>query len=173
MGADNPKEDALKKDLAKFQGTWKLVSVEVDGEKRPDEGFSNYTAVITGDQWTISEGGKITSKVAFILDPTKKPKTIDLVDLKTKNRIRGIYSFADDTLTIYGRAPEVGDRPTGFGTQRDSGAVQFIYQRVKPSEQSDGFANELAKPLRPLKAVSMEHSAKRAEEAPHVKEDHR
>jgi uncharacterized protein (TIGR03067 family) len=116
-------------------------------EKQPDEDFSRCTAVITDDKWTISEGGKITARVAFILDPTKKPRTIDLVDLKTKSCIGGIYSFTGDTLTICGRSPDAGGRPTEFGTQRDSGLVQFVWKRAKPADQADSFIKETAQAL--------------------------
>ncbi len=133
LAADNPKEDGVKKEMAKFQGTWKFVSVEVDGNKTPYKGF---TVVLKGDQWTVCEGGRCAAKVTFKLDPTKKPKTIDLVDLDVEKErlIRGIYSLEGDTLMVcYHRDPEKeGDRPTEFATKPDSGLVLFLLKREIP-----------------------------------------
>lgn len=132
MAADEPKDDAIKKETATFRGPWKFVSMEVEGKKKPDEDFNKYTVVLKGDQWTVSKGDKIAARVTFKLDPAKEPKTIDLVDTDKKRLIRGIYSFKGDTLTICDRGAEKGERPTEFGTKPDSGFVQFVLKRVKP-----------------------------------------
>src|SRR6516162_9782879 len=114
IGADDPETGAIKKEMSKFQGTWSFVSMEVEGMKYPDNHVSMYTLVLTGDQWTFSDGKKSAAKLTFQLDPTKKPKTIDLVDMDVdkKRYIRGIYSLEGDILTVcYNRDPKKeGDR---------------------------------------------------------------
>jgi uncharacterized protein (TIGR03067 family) len=131
LAADDPKQDDVKKEMAQFQGTWECVSVEVDGKKTPYKGF---TVVLKGDQWTVCEGGRCAAKVTFELKPTKKPKTIDLVDtdVEKKRVIRGIYSLEGDTLTVCYRESEKGDRPTEFATAPDSGLVLLVLKREKP-----------------------------------------
>src|SRR5437870_3655943 len=46
IGADAPKDDAAKKELEKFQGTWQLVSAETDGKTTPDEQVKKTRIVI-------------------------------------------------------------------------------------------------------------------------------
>lgn len=130
--ADDPKEGVVKKEMEKFQGSWKFVSMEVDGKKKPDEDINKYTVVLKGDQWTVSEGDKVAAKVTFKPDPATKPKSIDLVDVEKKRLIRGIYFFEGDMLTVCDRGSEKGDRPSKFGTKLDSGFVLFVLKRVKP-----------------------------------------
>jgi uncharacterized protein (TIGR03067 family) len=132
IGADDPKADAIKKETAKLQGTWKFVSMEVEVNKKPGGHFNRYTVVLKRDQWTVFEGNKIAAQVTFKLDPTKKPKTIDLVDVQKKRLIRGIYSLEGDTLKVWDRGSEKGDRPTGFATKSELGIVMFVLKRAKP-----------------------------------------
>jgi uncharacterized protein (TIGR03067 family) len=164
LAADAPKKDATKKEMAKFQGTWTFVSMEVNGKQQPSEDFNKYTVVLKDDQWTVSEGDKIAAKVTFKPDPTKKPKTIDLVDVEKKRLIRGIYSFERDTLTVCDRGAEKGDRPTEFGTKPDSGVVLFVLKRAKPSEPNGAAKKELAKFQGNWKFVSMEVNGKKSSE---------
>lgn len=165
MAGDDLKDDAVKKEMAKFQGTWKFVSMEVDGKQKPDEDFKKYTVVLQGDQWTVSEGDKIVAKVTFKLDPTKKPKMIDLIDVEKKRLIRGIYSFEGETLTVCDRGSEKGERPTAFATKPDSGFVLFVLKRDKPSDpKDDAGKKELAKFQDDWKFVSMEVNGKQSSE---------
>jgi uncharacterized protein (TIGR03067 family) len=131
LAADDPQQDGVKKEMAKFQGTWKFISMEVDGTKTPYKGL---TVVLKGDQWTVCEGDRCAAKVTFELNPTKKPQTIDLVDVdvEKKRLIRGIYSLEGETLTVCYRNSEKGHRPTEFATKPDSGLVLFVLKRQKP-----------------------------------------
>ena len=135
IGADDPDADTIKKEMAKFQGTWRFVSMQVEGMNYRDTHVSKLTLVLKGDQWTFSDGKKSAAKLTFELDPTKKPKTIDLVDMDVdkKRYIRGIYSLEGDILTVcYNRDPKKeGDRPAKFATKPDTGFVLFVLKRQK------------------------------------------
>ncbi len=135
LAADDPKKDATKKEMAKFQGTWKFVSMEVNGRQSSKEEFGRFRVVFQGHKWTVDDGDKIAAQVTFKVDPTKKPKTIDLtstVDHDKGRLIRGIYTLEGDKLTVCDRGEEKGDRPTEFATKPDSGLVLVVLKRVKP-----------------------------------------
>ncbi len=108
------------------------MSLEVQGEQKPDTDFKKYSVVFNGDQWTVSEGDKIAAQTFFRVDPTKTPKTIDIVDIDKGRIIRGIYALKGDTLTICDRGAEKGGRPTEFATKPNSGFVLIVLNRVKP-----------------------------------------
>jgi RNA polymerase sigma-70 factor (ECF subfamily) len=125
----------LRHDLALFQGTWRRVSSEVDGRKvypdpnqpAPDKSQVP-TVVFKGDGWyEFEKDGKTLRKNHVIkLDPTSRPKTIDLYLLDDNGKpdartpIPGIYKIEGDVLTLclmIGWGPE--DRPKEFATRRD------------------------------------------------------
>jgi uncharacterized protein (TIGR03067 family) len=165
LAANDPKEDVAKKEMTKFQGTWRFVSMEVQGDKKSDPGFKN-TAVLKGDQWTVSAGDRIIAQTIFRLDPTKTPKTIDLIDIDKGRIIRGIYSLEGDTLTVCDRGAEKGKRPTEFATQPDSGLVLVVLQRTKPGapRDQDGIAKEMTKFQGTWRFISLERDQKPEEE---------
>src|SRR5260370_5960328 len=75
-GADS-KKDAIKNDLERLEGGWTIVSMEVKGQKSPDEDLKQWRLTIKGDQWTLTHA-RGTDKATMRIDPTKDPKTIDL-----------------------------------------------------------------------------------------------
>src|SRR5438445_759638 len=93
LAADGLNEDAVKKELERFQGTWQLISAETNGKKTPDEIVTKIKVVIKGNKHTVYFGDKSLAKdIPFKIDPTKNPRTVDdtLVDGKM---IHGIYEL--------------------------------------------------------------------------------
>jgi uncharacterized protein (TIGR03067 family) len=123
------KADAIKKELAKFQGTWQLVSSETDGQKAPEEQLKQIKVVIKGNQHSVYFGDKLLAEnVRFDIDPTKKPKTTDDT-LPDGRMIHGIYELDGDTLRscVAGIGKE---RPTEFTTKAGSGHTLRVFRRV-------------------------------------------
>ena len=127
-----PLEDVAEAERAKFQGNWRFVSIENQGERTPDTAFKKQSVVFKGDQWTVSEDHRIAAQTFFRVDPTKTPKTIDIVDIDKGRITRGIYALKGDTLTICDRGAGRGGRPTEFSTKPGSGFVLIVLNRVKP-----------------------------------------
>src|SRR2546422_521555 len=70
--------DSIRKDKAAMQGVWKVIASEQDGEKVPADDIKDLFLIFKGDAILIREAGKAEEKFSFLLDPTKKPKEIDL-----------------------------------------------------------------------------------------------
>lgn len=124
VGAD---DDQAKKDLESMQGNWKLVSLEIEGKKqdKPQPG----SMTIKGNKLTHpGEGGKV-EEGTFTLDPTKKPKAMDMKSSSTTGKemsISAIYSIEGDTLKLcLGKK----DRPTEFKAAKDN--VLLVFERDK------------------------------------------
>jgi uncharacterized protein (TIGR03067 family) len=124
-------EDAVKKELARFQGTWQLVSAETDGKKLPEEQAKMIRVVIQGNKHTVYFGKKaVVHGVRFTIDPSKKPKEVEDT-LKDGKKILGIYELNGDTLTSC-VAPVGKARPKEFTGRAGSGWTLRVFKRVRP-----------------------------------------
>src|SRR6266852_5961148 len=79
LAAGDAKGEAIKKDRKKFEGTWEVVSLGVDGNKAGEEDAKKITVINEADgKWTIEAEGKVVARGTSVIDPMKKPKTVDL-----------------------------------------------------------------------------------------------
>src|ERR1700730_15039817 len=74
VAADDPRDE-----LKKLEGTYTLVSGEKDNQKLPEQTIKTAKLVIKGDQHDVKIGDD-TFKGSHKVDPSKKPKTIDVTD---------------------------------------------------------------------------------------------
>jgi uncharacterized protein (TIGR03067 family) len=124
---------AGREELKKFQGRWEFVSLEVDGEPKPEADFKKYTVDFKDDQWMVSEGSNIAAQCTIVLDPIADPKTIDAFPPPGKGLpIHGIYLLEGDKLTVCDRGEDNGERPTDFGPDPNPGLVRIVYRRPPP-----------------------------------------
>jgi uncharacterized protein (TIGR03067 family) len=93
-------KDLAKEDLAKLQGNWEVHSIEAAGQKLPDIKLEKL----------VINGNKIEGwdDMVFKIDPTKKPKEIDLILEKSGKVWKGIYSLDGDKLLLCMALVEMG-----------------------------------------------------------------
>ena len=125
-----PPEDAVRREQSKLDGYWRMVSVEVDGAKMPAQQVNDFSLKFKGDKFTSFRAGEKKTGT-FTIDPTKKPKTLDIVldDGPDKGKTWSlIYTLEGDRLQICGR--EAGkDRPTSFDTKDQKDVILMIFRR--------------------------------------------
>ena len=117
-------------EYVKFQGTWRIVSVECGG-KKDDQDIDKYTIKFDGNTMIVrecdgegdGEGGGDEAAVKFKLREGRFSRRI------TFGGISGVYDFKDDNLRI--RYSLDGDEPMGLRTtmeRRDE--VLMILKRI-------------------------------------------
>ncbi len=126
--------EAIRKDKAALQGTWKVIASEQDGEKVPADDIKDLFLIFKADAISIREGGKTEEKFTFTLDPTKKTKEIDLTIRFGPNKgkvDRAIYQIDGDTVRICIQSNKDSPRPRSFSTQANSKLWLVVLQRTK------------------------------------------
>lgn len=122
-------------DKDKLQGTWQMVSAERMGKPIPDP--EKQKLVIEGDTLTSKLGDEVMFKGKIKLDPSKKPKTLDMEftedaqGYKKGQVSQCIYVIEGDTLKFCNAAPGVDDRPKEFSTNEKKNHMLFVFKREK------------------------------------------
>jgi uncharacterized protein (TIGR03067 family) len=123
---------------AELQGTWKLVSVEINGESHAPLGGGEPRWVVKGDK--ILYGGEEIIKLTA--DPAANPKVVDLKFKDPDRTYEGIYVIEKDTLKVCVNAKADGakDRPGKFATQDQEGWRLLVFEREKapPAKPTEG-----------------------------------
>lgn len=125
-----PPEAAVKAELEKLEGNWKMQSVEVDGVKLPADQVREMRLAFKDGKFTSYMGAQ--KQIGTIaVDPTKKPKTMDIVpsDGPDKGKTRAtIYLLQGNTLKICGSELDK-QRPADFETTDKTGVILMILRR--------------------------------------------
>jgi uncharacterized protein (TIGR03067 family) len=135
-------EGPAKTDTEALQGTWCLASVEVNKQTIPLKNLKQGDVVVVGTLVIKADSyifhlGKSRLEFTFRVDPTKKPKAIDLTVTEGPQKGRtyhGIYKLEGDTYTICRNVEPDKERPTEFATSPKSGLMLVVWQREKPSD---------------------------------------
>ncbi len=132
--ADDAKDEAIKKDRKKIEGTWRIVELVVDGNKAEQEDARKLTVVNGPDgTWSLRSEDKEISKGTSTFDSTQKPKTIDFTATDgggKGNQYLGIYELGEEARKLC-FAPPGKDRPTEFASAPGSEHVLVKFERVK------------------------------------------
>ncbi len=126
LAADVPKDEAVKKEQTQLQGTWIVVSAERGGKALAE--LKDSRVKVEGDRLTITVANKSKEESArFKLDPTTKPRQIDILEGKTA--ALGIYALEGDTVTICWTKGK--DRPTALSTRDQPTWMLVVCKRAK------------------------------------------
>jgi uncharacterized protein (TIGR03067 family) len=134
--ATNAADEAavFKKELDKFAGTWQLVAYEKDGVKSSEADLKPMRFIIAGDKFTLEQAGKPVEEGWVCIDPTRKPRVIDIYPIKPEGKVEmGIYEWAgDDTLRVCCTDPGTEQtRPRLFSTTKGTGHALTVCRRVR------------------------------------------
>lgn len=133
-------ERGANNDASELDGTWKLASVEREGEEMQRDDDVRW--VITGGK--VLYAGEPLAAIAIYAAST--PKGIDLSFSEPKNDYEGIFVLEKDELrmcfNIRTTAPK--DRPFGFVTRAKTNLRVLKFERIDPSAAGSGTARGYA-----------------------------
>ena len=116
-----------KPDSEKILGKWEVVSVQRGGRALPDESLKALSFTFEKGKMIMHRGDQ-KREFAMKLDPTKKPKAID-VDMMGKTG-EGIYSLEGDSLKIC-HGEEGDPRPTEMASKEGTQISLITLKRAK------------------------------------------
>jgi uncharacterized protein (TIGR03067 family) len=116
-----------------LEGTWLPSEAELAGKQFPDEIRKTIKLVVKDDKYTVTVGKQVDQGTVK-LDPSAKPKTIDITGTEGPNKGKtflAIYELKDDTLKVcYDLSGK--NRPTEFKTKEGTQLFLVTYKREKP-----------------------------------------
>lgn len=121
------------KDDDSIQGVWLPAAAELAGKPFPDEVRKTIKLEIKDGKYTVTVG-KALDQGTIKLNPTAKPKELDIIGTDGPNKgrtILGIYEREGDTLRVCYDLSGKG-RPTEFKSTEGSQLFLVTYKQNKP-----------------------------------------
>ncbi len=132
LEAGKDKENKPAADNEAIQGAWKVAGFEVKG-KGPDESILKIIMaqkwVFTADKIVVETPGEKDDTTSYKLDPSAKPKELDITPQGKDTPEGAIYSLEGDVLKIAAPGPEGGPRPTEFAPEEGGKTVLLTLKR--------------------------------------------
>ena len=106
--------------------------------KDQTEEFKDHLLVFEGDTFALKKGDEVGLKGTFKLDPSKKPRTIDMTITEggqegEKGKVlHGIYELGKGTLKWCTSEPGGTDRPKEFSTKEGVNHMLVTLKKEKP-----------------------------------------
>jgi uncharacterized protein (TIGR03067 family) len=130
--AGDAKDEAIKKDRRQIEGTWRGVTLEINGNQAKDEDAKKLTVVNGSDgTWKLLSEGKELIKGTSTFDPLNKPKTIDFTPTEGDDKGKiflGVYELGEKTRKLC-FAPLGKDRPTELSSAPGSEHIVVTFER--------------------------------------------
>ncbi|EMI15774.1 secreted protein containing Conserved hypothetical protein CHP03067, planctomycetes domain protein [Rhodopirellula maiorica SM1] len=133
--AEEAKDEAIRKDRKKIEGTWQIVGLVVNGNKTKDEDAKKLT-VVNDDKgiWSLWSGDSKVTMGTSTFDPTTKPKRINFTPTEGDAKgdlFLGIYQLGKNARKLC-FAPSGKDRPTEFSSTAENQHILVTLKRIKP-----------------------------------------
>jgi uncharacterized protein (TIGR03067 family) len=121
-----------KDDKDKLLGTWILVGLEAEGKAFPEEEIKKIDARLTikPDRMYWKTASQ-TDEGTYQIDPSKKPKAINVTSKQVGKMSKGIYQLDGDNFRLCIDISGVDDRPSDFKTEPGKGTVLYTFTRGK------------------------------------------
>ena len=126
-------DDAIARDRRLYVGTWRVTTIENDGEKSDEDDVRRLT-VVNDDQgnWTLLRDGVEVVHGTSTIDAGASPKTIDLEITSDDGKgqsLLGIYEIGERTRRLCLRPP--GEwRPREFAAGIGTRAILMTFERL-------------------------------------------
>ena len=122
---DKAHEAAIQRDKERLQGAWKFVS-----------GIREAQLLIVGEHFTVTFTNGDVYLGVYLLDPTTRPKRMDLIVHEGPERHRGktslaIYEMDGDHLIWCPAEPGTGNRHSIFPPDDDVHHLCIVFRREK------------------------------------------
>jgi uncharacterized protein (TIGR03067 family) len=133
LTANTSADDSTKDDKKAFEGTWSLVSVEINMQPLEMDKLKGAKLVIKGASYSFMLG-KTRLELTYEINPTKEPKHLDLTivqGLEKGQTYHAIYKLEGNRLTICRHTEPGKARPSTFATEPASGLMLTVWQRDK------------------------------------------
>jgi uncharacterized protein (TIGR03067 family) len=151
--AQDPDDDAARRHLQRFQGTWNVESWEDAGKAVPAADLKKRTVFFGANILVRKADGKTAQVGVLRLDPSHDPKTFNLSVKEGDGKdevILGVYEFDGDAVRLC-YDPKGRDRPDGFKPPAKAGCVVAVLRRPTPPADealdiTGKFKSELVEP---------------------------
>jgi uncharacterized protein (TIGR03067 family) len=147
LPAEDPKGDAVKTALKRFQGSWLTVKIIADGQDfspgvakgaergkgKQDDNTDEDIEIYDGDKCTLVRNNQKFTESVITIDPKKNTIDASHVSGPFKGRtFQGIYKLEGDTLSFCYAIEKGKERPTTFECKAGSGTALIVLKRQKP-----------------------------------------
>ena len=129
--AGGGKADQQLTDQARYAGSWRVVSVESNGEVNSDDDRVILVENRPDGSWTLTIDGREVASGTNTLDPLAVPKEIDIEITNGDGSgtiLRGIYEFDGATRRLCFRGGN-GWRPREFSGAVGADSVLVLFER--------------------------------------------